>query len=77
MGNIWARVANVAIHLAHDPYVLITVEKRVLFVLHSSTPATIGSFVCLQACIRQHNYQALRVLVVGSDRNVLLRNQLW
>ena len=77
MGNIWARVANVPVHLAHDTYVLITVKKRVLFVLDSSTPATVGGFICLQACIRQHHYQALSVLVVGSDRDVLLRDQLW
>lgn len=76
MGNVWARVANVPIHLAHDAYMLVTVKKRVLLVLDSSTPASMGCFICLQACIRQYNYQALRVLIVGRDRNVLLCNQL-
>lgn len=77
MGNIWARVANVPIHLAHDAYVLVTVQKRVLLILDSSTPATMGSFVCLQACIRQYHYQALGILIGGCDWDVLLRDQLW
>lgn len=77
MGDIWARVANVPVHLAHDAYVLVAIKKRVLFVLDSSTPATMGSSICLQTCIRQHHYQALSVLVVGSDRDVLLRDQSW
>lgn len=50
--NIWSRIANVAIHLAHDADMFVTVQQRVfLLPLRTRSVSAIASLVCLEASI--------------------------
>jgi len=76
VGDVRARVGNVAIHLAHDADVLVAVEQRVLVVLHAIAAAVRG-LVGLETGIGEDDDQALGILVVGCDGYVLLGDELW
>jgi hypothetical protein len=39
MGNIGSRVADIAIHLAHDADMFVTVEQRILLISGAWSPA--------------------------------------
>lgn len=77
MSDVRPGLADVAVHLAHDPDVLIAVEQRVLLIPH---PARFGPTVRglegFQARIRQHNNQALGVPIIGGDGHMLLGDEL-
>ena len=75
MSDIRTGLANVAVHLAHDTNMLVTVQQRVLLVA-TGTAASAGSPVGLQAGIGENDNQTLGVLVLGRDGNVLLSHQL-
>lgn len=76
MSDVWACIADITIHFAHDTDVFITVEERVLVLLHAIASNIMRSLVRLKARIRQNNDQSLRVLVITRDWNVLLGDQL-
>lgn len=53
MRNVRPCIANVAVHLAHNTYMLVAVEKRVLFLPVEPSPVdtALDSLVCLKAGI--------------------------
>lgn len=77
MRDIRTRLADIAAHLAHHTNVIVAVEE-VVFVLPAARSATraMRRLVRLERGIAEHNDQALRVLVIGRDRGVLLSNKL-
>ena len=75
VGDIWASFADITVHLAHDTDVLITVQQRKLLILGSTTAAG-DRLVGLQTGIGENHNQTLSVLVMGWNRNMLLRNKL-
>lgn len=75
VGDIRTRIRDVAVHLAHDSNVLVAVEQRVFVILHAVAAAVCG-FVCLETGVGEDDNQALGVLVVGSDGNMLLGDEL-
>jgi hypothetical protein len=78
MGDIWSSVADVAIHLAHDSNVLVTVQERVfLLALSAWSATTVASLVCLETGIGEDDDQSLSVFVGGRNRNVLFSDKLW
>jgi hypothetical protein len=76
VGDVGARVRDVAVHFAHDSDVLVAVEERVLVIFHAIA-ATVRGFVGLEAGVGEDDDQALGVLVVGCDGDVLLGDELW
>jgi hypothetical protein len=81
MGNVGSRVADIAVHLAHDTNVFIAIKQRILILaLHAhaagTAAAAIGCFVCLEAGIGQHYDKSLGVLVAGGDGNILFSDEL-
>lgn len=53
VGNVWSRIADVTIHLAHDADMFVTVEQRVLLLpLRTGSVSAIAGLVCLEAGIR-------------------------
>jgi hypothetical protein len=76
--DIWSGIADVAVHLAHDTDMLVTIEERVLLVtLLTWSAATMGSLVSLETRIGQNYNQSLCVLVRAGDWDMLLSNELW
>lgn len=73
--DIGTSVRDVAVHLAHDTNVLVAVEQRVLVILHA-IPAAVRGLIRLQAGVREHDDQALGVLVILRDRDMLLGDEL-
>ena len=77
--DVRPRVADVAVHLAHDADVLVAVEQGVLVLgagaMVAGGPA-VDRAVGFEARVRQHHDQPLRVLVRGRDRDVLLGDEL-
>lgn len=55
MGDVRARVADVAVHFAHDANVLIAIQQRVfVFTMNAGTAAaTMRGLVCFEAGIGQ------------------------
>ena len=76
MGDVGARVGDVTVHLAHNADVLVAVEEGVLVVLHA-VAATVCGFVGLETGVGEDDDQALGVLVVGCDGDMLLGDELW
>lgn len=77
VSDVGSGIADISVHLAHDTDVLVAVEQRVLLVPDRAHPAGgVRSLVRLEAGIGQHHDESLGVLVVGSDGDMLLRNQL-
>lgn len=74
MGNVWARVTNVAAHFPHDTNVLIAVEKRVL-VIFAGAGAGVGSLVGLERGIGEDDDEALSIFVASRDWRGLLGNE--
>lgn len=78
MCDIWSGIADIAIHLAHDPNVLVTVQQRVfLLTLATWSTATVAGLVCLETGIREDDDQSLCVLIGGGDGNMLFGDELW
>lgn len=75
VGDIGTRIRDVAVHLAHDSNVLITVEQRVFVILHA-VAATVRGLVRLETGVGEDDNQALGVLVAGGDGHMLLRDEL-
>ena len=75
MCDIWSCITDVTVHLAHDTDVLVTVQQAVLVIFHAIAP--VGSFVCLQAGVRQDYDETLAVFVGGWDGMCLLGDELW
>ena len=79
MRNVGSRVADIAVHLAHDTNVFVAVEERV-FVLalhaHAARTATVRGFVGLEAGIGEHYDEPLGILVARSDRDILFGDEL-
>lgn len=76
MGDIRTGLANVAVHLAHDTNMLVTVQQRILLIATRTAASAVGSPVSLQAGIGENDNQTLGVLVLGRDGNVLLSHKL-
>ncbi len=77
MCNVRSGIADIAVHLAHDTDMLITVEQRIfLLALRTRSVATEASFVCFQAGIGEDDDQSAGVLVGGGDWNMLLCDEL-
>lgn len=76
--DIWPGVTDVPVHLPHDANMFIAVEERIFFFALDAIAAStsMGCLVSLETCVRKHNDQSLAVLVGGSDRYVLFRNEL-
>lgn len=76
MRDIRTGLTDIPVHLAHHTNMLVAVQQRVLLIpTRTSTPA-MGSPVGLQAGIGQDDNQALGVLVMGVNGDMLLRDQL-
>ena len=75
MCDVGSGVADVAVHLPHDPDVLVTIQQRVLFVLFGAS-SSVRSLVGFQASMRQDDNKALGVLVGSRYRNHLLCDEL-
>ena len=78
MCDVGSCFGDVAVHLAHDADVLVTVEERVFFLALDAhvTGPRVRRLVGLERCMRQNDNQALRVLVGGRDGDMLLGDQL-
>jgi len=78
VSDIRSCVADIAVHLAHDTNVLVTVQQRVfLLALTARSVATEAGLVGLETGIGENDDQPLRVLVGGRDGNVLLSLEAW
>lgn len=78
VGDVWAGVADISIHLSHDANMLVAVEEGVLLLAlntHAAGP-TVGSLVRLEAGMRENDNQPLGVLVGGCDGKMLLGYKL-
>lgn len=53
MRDVWSCIADVTVHLPHDAYMLIAVEKRVFLLSVDTRTAdtTLNGLVCLEASI--------------------------
>lgn len=76
MYDVRSRLAYITTHFPHDADVIVTVEKRIL-VISCHAAATCRGLEGLEGGIAQHHHQPLGVLVVGSDGDVLFRDELW
>ena len=84
VGDIWAGIADVATHLAHDSNVLVTVEQRVLFlslcagsaIVATTTAAGKDGLVGLETGVGEHDDQSLGVLVGRGNGDMLLCDEL-
>lgn len=87
MRNIRPRLTDIPIHLPHHADMLVTVEQRVLVLATARTGTATGATasrpapgmrraIRLEAGVGQHDDEALGVLVVRSDGDVLLRDEL-
>jgi hypothetical protein len=74
VGDIRARLADVPVHLPHDPDVFIAVEERIL--LFTSTAAAMRRTVRFQASVRQYDDEAFSALIIGGDWDVLFGDEL-
>jgi len=74
VGDIRTRLADVTIHLAHDPNVFIAVEERIL--LFTAATAAMRRTVRFQAGVRQYDDEAFGAPVVRGDRDVLFSDKL-
>lgn len=77
MRDIWPCITNVPVHLPHDPNMLITVKKRVFFVLYDAASTGMTGFVRFETRIGENNNQPLCVFVVGRYGDVLFGHELW
>lgn len=77
MRDIRPSIADVAVHLAHDADVLIAVEQGVFLVTDAIATTAMGSFVGLEAGVRQDHDHALGIFIGRSDRDMLFGDQLW
>jgi len=75
MRDVWSSVTDISTHFSHDSNVFIAVQKRILFILDTSSSAVDG-LVRLQARIGQDDDQALGVFVIRGNRHVLLCDKL-
>lgn len=77
MSDVGPGIADVPIHLSHDANVLVAVQQRVLLVSDGAHSAGgVRGLVRLEARIGQDHDEALGVLVIWRDGNMLLCNQL-
>jgi hypothetical protein len=77
VSDIRSSIADISVHLAHDSNVFVTVEERVLLVSDCAHSARrVRSLVRLETGIREHHNKTLGVLVVRSNRDMLLGYQL-
>jgi hypothetical protein len=80
MCDIRPGIADVAVHLAHNSDVFVTVQQRKLFLSTGhpiSARTSMTGFISLQAGIRKDDDQALCVFVVQWNWYMLLRGELW
>lgn len=76
MGDIGSRLTDIPIHFAHDTDVLVAVEQRILLITCGSITTPRGRPVGFQTGVREDDDQTLGILVMGGDRNMLLRDEL-
>lgn len=78
VGNIRPSITDVAIHLAHDANMFITIEQRVLLLpLGTRSVASIGGFVGFEASIGENNNQSFSIFVGGGDWDMLFCDEFW
>ena len=77
MCDVWPRVTDVSVHLAHDPNMFVAVQEGVLFVSHIAHAAAIRCSICFQARVGEYHYKSLSVFIVRRYGDVLFGNQLW
>lgn len=80
MGNVGSGIADVAVHLAHDPDMLVAVQQRVLFI--STRHAWSGwramrGLVSFETSIREHDDQALGALIGRWNWDMLVCSESW
>lgn len=76
MSDVWSGITNVPVHLPHNPNMLITVQKRVLFVLYHATTAAMTGPVRFKTGIGENDNQPLCVFVGGRYGSVLFGHEL-
>jgi hypothetical protein len=76
MSDIGSRIADIAVHLAHDTDVLVAVEERVLLVALARSAASVGALVCLETGIGEDDNEALAVFIGGGNGDMLLSDEL-
>jgi hypothetical protein len=78
VSDIRSCVADIAVHLAHDTNVLVTVQQRVfLLALTARSVATEAGLVGLETGIREDDDQSLGVFVGGWYWDMLFGDELW
>lgn len=65
MRDIWSGVTDVPVHLPHDSNMLITIQKRVFFVLYDAAPAAMRGFVRFETRIGENDNQPLCIFIGG------------
>ena len=77
MGDIRPGLTDIAIHLAHDANMLVTVQQGILLIATRSRASPKGRGpIGFQTGIAQDDNQAFGVLVMGGDRDMLFRDEL-
>lgn len=84
VGDVRPGLADVAVHLAHDADVLVGVQQRVLLLAavrgtsgsSAAAAAAVRGAVGLEAGVGEDDDEALAVLVLGGDGDVLLCDEL-
>lgn len=76
MGDIRPSLTDIPVHLAHHTDVLIAIEQRVFLIPTRAIATTMGSPICLQTGMREDDNQALCLLVIGRNRDMLFSDQL-
>lgn len=76
MGDIRSGLTDISVHLAHHTNVFIAIKQRVFLIPTRAIATTMGSTICLQTGMRENDNQALCLLVIGRNRDMLFSDQL-